>query len=53
MNLVTVMMTYRGGPFGFLAGAEVQKGASLNNGLKDQRKVFEWVQDNIVAVCDA
>ena len=49
MNLVTVMMTYRGGPFGFLASAEVQKGASLNNGLKDQRKVFEWVQDNIVA----
>ncbi|MCJ1473473.1 hypothetical protein MMC13_002124 [Lambiella insularis] len=47
MNMVVVSFTYRGGALGFLASAEVQKGASLNNGLKDQRKVLQWVQLNI------
>ncbi|MCJ1312796.1 hypothetical protein MMC25_006472 [Agyrium rufum] len=47
MNLITVMASYRGGPYGFLASTEVQQGGSLNNGLKDQRKLLEWVQSNI------
>ncbi|MCJ1397620.1 hypothetical protein MMC11_000816 [Xylographa trunciseda] len=49
MHLITVSFTYRGGALGFLASTEVQRGASLNNGLKDQRKVLEWVQLNIAA----
>ena len=51
MNMVTVSFTYRGGALGFLASAEVQSGASLNNGLKDQRMVLEWVQLHIATVC--
>ncbi|MCJ1393470.1 hypothetical protein MMC18_006345 [Xylographa bjoerkii] len=47
MDMVTVSFTYRGGALGFLSSIEVQSGASLNNGLKDQRKVLEWVQANI------
>ncbi|MCJ1285409.1 hypothetical protein MMC26_004749 [Xylographa opegraphella] len=47
MNIVTVTFLYRGGALGFLASAEVQSGASLNNGLKDQRKALEWIQSNI------
>ena len=49
-DMVSVTFTYRGGPFGFLAGREVQKGASLNNGLKDQRFLLRWVQKNIAKV---
>ncbi|MCJ1437244.1 hypothetical protein MMC27_006630 [Xylographa pallens] len=47
MNIVTVTFLYRGGALGFLASTEVQGGASLNNGLKDQRKALKWVQSNI------
>ena len=50
MNIVTVTFLYRGGALGFLASKEVESGASLNNGLKDQRKALQWVQSNIVAV---
>lgn len=32
---------------GFLAGAEVEADGSFNNGLKDQRKAMEWVQNYI------
>ncbi|MCJ1381989.1 hypothetical protein MMC17_005101 [Xylographa soralifera] len=46
-NIVTVSFLYRGGALGFLASTEVQSDASLNNGLKDQRKALEWVQSNI------
>ena len=50
MDLVSVSFTYRGGPFGFLASAEIQKGGSFNNGLKDQRMLLQWVQNNIAKV---
>ncbi|KAJ5355803.1 Carboxylesterase type B [Penicillium concentricum] len=46
-NMVVVTFNYRVGPYGFLAGQEVEKGASLNNGLKDQRKALKWVQKHI------
>lgn len=43
-NIVVVMFNYRVGPYGFLTdGNEIEP----NNGLFDQRKVLEWVQDNI------
>jgi carboxylesterase type B len=45
--MVVVTFNYRVGPYGFLAGQEVEKGASLNNGLKDQRKALKWVQKYI------
>ena len=44
MNIITVTFLYRGGALGFLASTEVPCGASLNNGLKDQRKALEWVK---------
>lgn len=46
-SIVIVSFNYRVGPFGFLASAEVQKGGSLNNGLKDQRQLLRWVQQHI------
>lgn len=46
-NIVTVSFTYRTGPFGFLASAEVQKNGSLNNGYLDQRQLLQWVQKEI------
>ena len=46
--MVTVFFNYRVGPFGFLASSSTGKGLpTTNNGLRDQRKVFEWVQKNI------
>lgn len=50
MNIVVVTFNYRVGPYGFLAGKEVQEGGSLNNGLKDQIKALEWVQKYIAQV---
>ncbi|KFY65229.1 hypothetical protein V496_02727 [Pseudogymnoascus sp. VKM F-4515 (FW-2607)] len=47
MNIIVVNFNYRVGPYGFLASEEVRKGGDLNIGLKDQRKVFEWVQRHI------
>ncbi|KAJ6121794.1 Carboxylesterase type B [Penicillium capsulatum] len=46
-KIVTVLLNYRVGPHGFLAGKEVKDGASLNNGLKDQIKALKWVQKHI------
>ena len=46
-NIVVVDINYRVGPYGFLASSEVQQGASLNNGLKDQRMALQWVQKYI------
>jgi len=46
-NIVVVNFNYRVGPWGFLAGKEVQEGGSLNNGLKDQIKALRWVQKYI------
>ena len=49
-NIIVVTFNYRVGPYGFLAGDEVETGASLNNGLKDQIKALEWVQKYISKV---
>ena len=49
-NIVVVTFNYRVGPFGFLASEEVEQGASLNNGLKDQLKALEWVHKHISKV---
>ncbi|KAF2194297.1 para-nitrobenzyl esterase [Zopfia rhizophila CBS 207.26] len=46
-NMVVVSINYRVGPYGFLQSREVEKGGSLNNGMKDQIKALEWVRDNI------
>jgi carboxylesterase type B len=46
-KLVVVNFNYRVGVYGFLAGKEIQAGGSLNNGLKDQRAVLQWVQKHI------
>jgi len=46
-NIVVVNFNYRVGPYGFLAGQEILKGGSVNNGLKDQRKALHWVQKYI------
>lgn len=50
MGMIMVDFNYRVGPYGFLASSEVQSKGSLNNGLKDQRKVLEWVQKHISKV---
>ena len=47
MGIVVVTFNYRVGAHGFLAGEQVKKGGSLNNGLKDQIKALEWVQKHI------
>ena len=47
MDIVVVTFNYRVGAHGFLAGEQVKKGGSLNNGLKDQIKALEWVQKHI------
>lgn len=49
-SIVVVTFNYRVGPYGFLAGKEVEEGASLNNGLKDQIKALEWVHKHISKV---
>jgi carboxylesterase type B len=49
-NIVVVTFNYRVGPYGFLAGKEIETRASLNNGLKDQRKALEWVHKHISKV---
>ncbi|KAL1638810.1 hypothetical protein SLS58_008515 [Diplodia intermedia] len=46
-DIVVVTFNYRVGPYGFLAGDEVAKGGSLNNGLKDQIKALQWLQKYI------
>ncbi|KAF2720827.1 alpha/beta-hydrolase [Polychaeton citri CBS 116435] len=46
-QIVVVNFNYRVGPYGFLAGDEVLKYGSINNGLKDQRKALEWVHKYI------
>ncbi|POS79853.1 carboxylesterase [Diaporthe helianthi] len=46
-NIVFVNFNYRVGALGFLASEEVQADGDLNAGLLDQRKLLEWVQENI------
>lgn len=43
-DLVVVAIQYRVGPYGFLTDGDHLK---ANNGLRDQRKALEWVQDHI------
>lgn len=43
-NLIVVTFNYRVGPWGFLA-----TNSTSNNGLRDQRKALEWVQQHISA----
>ncbi|KAH8818661.1 alpha/beta-hydrolase [Flagelloscypha sp. PMI_526] len=40
---------YRLGPYGFLAGKEVEKQGALNIGLRDQRAGLEWLQKYITS----
>lgn len=47
MGIIVVDFNYRVGPYGFLASSEVKQNASLNNGLKDQRRLLHWIQDHI------
>lgn len=49
-NVVIVNFNYRVGPYGFLASKEVVADGDTNNGLKDMRAVFQWVQAHISKV---
>ncbi|RVX75384.1 hypothetical protein B0A52_00737 [Exophiala mesophila] len=48
-QIVVVTVNYRVGPYGFIASKEIvdSPSATLNNGLRDQRKALEWVQKHI------
>ncbi|KAI9572480.1 Alpha/Beta hydrolase protein [Boletus coccyginus] len=46
-SVITVVIQYRLGLFGFLAGAKVKSGGALNAGLLDQTFALEWVQNHI------
>jgi len=50
LSIVIVTINYRDAAYGILAGKEIQEGASLNNGLKDQIKALQWVQKHISKV---
>ncbi|KJA20548.1 hypothetical protein HYPSUDRAFT_68416 [Hypholoma sublateritium FD-334 SS-4] len=46
-NVVVVVIQYRLGLFGFLAGQDVKDGGVLNAGLLDQQFALTWVQQHI------
>ncbi|KAJ7576825.1 Alpha/Beta hydrolase protein [Mycena floridula] len=46
-NAIVVIIQYRLGLFGFLAGTKIKKGGALNAGLLDQQFALTWVQDHI------
>ncbi|KAG6906474.1 hypothetical protein DXG01_013780 [Tephrocybe rancida] len=46
-DVVAVVIQYRLGLFGFLAGNEVKAGGVLNAGLRDQEFALQWVQEHI------
>ncbi|KAF7317272.1 Carboxylic ester hydrolase [Mycena chlorophos] len=46
-GLIVVVIQYRLGLFGFLAGSEVHANGSLNAGLLDQQFALQWVQKHI------
>ncbi|EFQ26794.1 carboxylesterase [Colletotrichum graminicola] len=48
-NILVVQVNYRVGPYGFLQSKEVQDGASLNNGLKDQIQGLKWLKKHVAA----
>ncbi|KAF9038959.1 alpha/beta-hydrolase [Hymenopellis radicata] len=45
---VVVLLQYRLGMFGFLAGKAVKEDGALNAGLLDQQLALQWVQEHIV-----
>ncbi|KZP26489.1 alpha/beta-hydrolase [Athelia psychrophila] len=49
-HAITVLIQYRLGAFGFLAGPEVKKHGALNAGLLDQNFALQWVQKYISSV---
>jgi len=44
LSIIVITLNYRVGPYGFLADGEH---VTANNGLRDQRKALEWVQQHI------
>ncbi|SJL12162.1 uncharacterized protein ARMOST_15583 [Armillaria ostoyae] len=46
-KVIVVVIQYRLGLFGFLAGASVKAHGTLNAGLLDQQFAFQWVQKHI------
>ncbi|KAF7327270.1 Carboxylic ester hydrolase [Mycena kentingensis (nom. inval.)] len=46
-GLVVVVIQYRLGLFGFLAGSQVEEHGALNAGLLDQQFALRWVQSHI------
>lgn len=46
-NVIFVAGNYRVGAFGWLAGSYMEENAPPNAGLHDQRKMLEFVRDNI------
>ncbi|KAG2063071.1 alpha/beta-hydrolase, partial [Suillus decipiens] len=46
-GVITVVLQYRLGLFGFLAGEAIKEGGALNAGLLDQNYAFQWVQAHI------
>ncbi|KAI3392679.1 hypothetical protein diail_5319 [Diaporthe ilicicola] len=43
-NIIVITINYRVGPYGFLTNVDESQ---LNNGLYDQRKALEWVQQYV------
>ncbi|KAF8158921.1 alpha beta-hydrolase [Mycena galopus ATCC 62051] len=46
-EVVVVVIQYRLGMFGFLAGQQIKEGGALNAGLLDQEFALRWVNKNI------
>ncbi|KAL0572192.1 hypothetical protein V5O48_009774 [Marasmius crinis-equi] len=46
-SVVSVVMQYRLGLFGFLAGNEVKENGALNIGLLDQQFALRWVREHV------
>ncbi len=47
--MIGISFNYRLGAFGFLASKMMAREGHLNLGLRDQRLLFEWVQENVAA----
>lgn len=46
-SFISVVIQYRLGAFGFLAGDDVKEDGTLNAGLLDMNFALKWVQNNI------
>ncbi|KAG2743957.1 alpha/beta-hydrolase [Suillus brevipes Sb2] len=46
-GVISVVIQYRLGLFGFLAGEAVKEGGALNGGLLDQNYALQWIQQYI------